>query len=421
MKLFGFELSVKKSLQPVPSGSGGWYPVVREGTAGAWQRGETIEVNTALSHSAVFACVSLISSDIAKLPIAFTSQQSGYWAPGPHPYDPLLRRPNAYQNRQQFVSNWISSKLLHGNAYALKRRNARGTIESLHLLDPRAVEPLVSDDGAIFYRLKTSRLAGVGVDVTVPAREIIHDRGVTPFHPLVGVSPLTAAGLAASQALAIQHGSSKFFENGSRPGGLLTAPGTIQDETAARLKKHWEENYSGENAGRTAVLGDGLKYEALAVTAIDSQLIEQLNFTAQDVCRAFHVPAWKVGAGPSAPYTGVESGNLAYYSDCLQSLIESLELALDDGLDLPPNQRTELDLDHLLRMDTVSRYAAYTSAIGGGWMTPNEARRKESLPPIAGGETCYLQQQNYSLAALASRDQLAAAPATLPAPQGAPA
>lgn len=75
--------------------------------------------------------------------------------------------------------------------------------------------------------------------------------------------------------------------------------------------------------------------------------------------------------------------NLAYYSDCLQALIESLELALDDGLNLPQNQRTELDLDHLLRMDTVTRYAAYTSAIGGGWMAPNEARHK-ILPLLRG-------------------------------------
>jgi len=152
-----------------------------------------------------------------------------------------------------------------------------------------------------------------------------------------------------------------------------------------------------------AVLGDGLRYEALAISAIDSQLIEQLNYTAQDVCRAFHVPAWKIGAGPAAPYSGVEAMNLAYYSDCLQALIENLELSLDDGLNLPLNQRTELDLDQLLRMDTVTRYAAYSSAIGGGWMAPNEARRKESLPPVEGGDSCYLQQQYFSLDELNAR------------------
>lgn len=405
MKIFGYELSLKKSMQPVPNGSGGWFPLIKEGIPGAWQRGETIEAETALAHSAVFACVSLISSDIGKLPIRFTQNTAGYWPTIEHRYDALIRKPNAYQNRPQFVSAWIGSKLLHGNAYALKVRNQNGVIESLHILAPQVVTPLVSTDGGVFYRLKTSNLAGIGEDVTVPAREIIHDRGFAPFHPLVGISPLMAAGLATTQAISIQRDSSRFFQNSSRPGGVLSTPKTMTQEQGDRLKEYWERNYSGENAGRTAVLGDDLKFSPAGVSALDSQLIEQLNFTAQDVARAYRVPAWKIGAGPSAPYTGVESMNLAYYSDCLQSIIEELELALDDGLGLPPNQRTEFDLDHLLRMDTVSRYAAYTSAIGGGWMAPNEARRKEALPPIEGGDTCYLQQQNYALAALARRDK----------------
>lgn len=405
MKIFGFDFgfTVKKSLQAIPS-TGGWFPLVRESSPGAWQAGQTLEADTLLAHSAVFACVSLISSDIGKLPVQIATQRAGYWERQASPFDVLLKKPNLYQNRAQFFAAWASSKLLHGNVYALKTRDARGRITALHLLDPKAVTPLISSDGgAVFYRLNTNHLAGIGSDATVPAREIIHDRGVTPFHPLIGVSPLIAASLGANQALSIQSNSQKFFQNGSRPGGILTAPGEITPATAERLRAHWQENFSGENYGKTAVLGDGLKYEAMTTNAVDAQLIEQLNFTAQDVCRAFHVPAWKIGAGPAAPYTGVEAMNLAYYSDCLQWLIESLELALDEGLDLPSNQRTEFDLDHLLRMDTTTRYSAYTQAIGGGWMKPNEARAREGLPPVEGGDTCYMQQQNFALAALANR------------------
>lgn len=403
MKIFGFELNFKKSLSPVPARSGSWFSLIREGSAGAWQRSETVEVDTALTHSAVFACVSLIASDIAKMPIKFTRNSNGFWQEIAHRYAPLMRQPNAYQNRTQFIASWLSSKLLHGNAYILKVRDGAGFVRSLHLLDPRTVTPLVADSGDIFYRLSKSDLAGVGVNATVPAREIIHDRGFTPFHPLVGVSPLTAAGLAASQAIAIQRNSAVFFENGCRPGGTLSAPGTISKETAERLKQDWQEKYSGQNVGKVAVLGDGLKYEQLSVNAEDAQLIEQLNFTAQDVCRAFHVPAWKIGAGPAAPYTGVEAMNLAYYSDCLQCLIEALELCLDEGLNLPASERTEMDLDHLLRMDTLSRYEAYGKAIGAGWMKPNEARQREGLAPVDGGDTCYMQQQNFALAALTQR------------------
>lgn len=142
MRLFGLKLSIRKSLTPVHSGgwlgnNTSWFPVVSESSAGAWQRGETIEAKTALAHSAVFACVSLIASDIGKLPARFTERQAGYWAPLEHDYDQLIRKPNHYQNRIQFFSEWISSKLLYGNSYVLKTQNSNGKVTALRLLDPR--------------------------------------------------------------------------------------------------------------------------------------------------------------------------------------------------------------------------------------------------------------------------------------------
>lgn len=408
MKIFGLDISKKKAASNLQSvGSGGWFPIVRETYDGAWQQGVEVRQQDMLAHSAVFACVSLIASDIAKLPIQITEKADGIWKGVLSEQDGLLRKPNSYQNRLQFIEQWIGSKLLHGNAYALKRRDAVGRIVGLLLINPERVEPLIAEDGSVFYRLSPNdRLSGITDEgVTVPAREIIHDRMNCFFHPLIGISPLTACALAANQGMSIQKNSVSFFGNNSNPGGVLTAPGAISKETADRLKAHWETNYSGKNAGRVAVLGDGLKYEQMAVTPSDAQLIDQLKWTAESVCTAFHVPAYKIGAGVVPTYGNAEVLNQIYYTDCLQSLIEALELSLDDGLDLPLNQRTELDLDSLLRMDTVTRFQAYTSAIGGGWMAPNEARRKEGMAPVEGGDTCYMQQQDFSLAALAKRDQ----------------
>lgn len=397
MRFFDF-LKRNKSATPVPTNSGGWFPIVRESSPGAWQRDEKIEVETALAHSAVFACASLISNDIGKLPIRISAKKKGVWSEINHELAKLFRKPNRYQNRAQFFAAWALSKLLHGNAYALKERDAAGKVVALHILDPRAVTVLVADDGSVFYQLRQSTLAGIAEEgATAPSREIIHDRGITPYHPLVGVSPLTAAGLAALQGVSIQRNSSKFFENGSQPGGVLTAPGAISKETAERLKADWESKFSGSNFGKTAVLGDGLHYEAMSVSAVDAQLIEQLQFTAQDVCRAFNVPAWKIGAGPAAPYTSNEQMSLSYYSDAVQHLVEAIELCLDDGLDLPATMRSEFDESALLRMDTASRYAAHSSAINAGWITINEVRAREGLSPVKGGDEVYRQMQDRPL------------------------
>jgi len=121
-------------------------------------------------------------------------------------------------------------------------------------------------------------------------------------------------------------------------------------------------------------------------------------------------------------YNNIQALNVEYYSQALQRLIEDAEVCLDEGLGLSESVGTEFDLDGLLRMDSVTQISVLKEAVGAGVMSPNEARAKVDLPPTAGGETPYLQEQNYSLAALAKRDALAdpfnrAAPAPVPQAQ----
>jgi HK97 family phage portal protein len=151
------------------------------------------------------------------------------------------------------------------------------------------------------------------------------------------------------------------------------------------------------------VLGDALKYEAMTIPAQQAQLIEQLEWTARDIAACFHMPLFKVGGPVPANHT-IEALNLQYYSDCLQSLIEQFELCLDEGLRLPAGYSVELDTDQLARMDTAAQIEALNKSVAGGWMAPNEARKARNLRPVVGGDSPMIQQQNYSLAALAKRD-----------------
>lgn len=426
MRLFRLTITREKALQS-PDNRGGWFPIIREPFAGAWQRNIEVDQTAVLAYHAVFACMTLIASDISKLRLRLVGRDSnGVWSETTNPsYSPVLRKPNGYQTRIQFWESYVLSKLSRGNTYVLKVRDGRNVVVGLYVLDPTRVRPLVSDSGEVFYELHEDNLSGLDLNMIVPAREIIHDRFNCLFHPLVGLSPLYACGLAAMQGLKIQQNSLSFFANGARPGGILTAPGKISDETAVRLKDHWEKNYTGDNAGKVAVLGDGLKYEAMTITPEDAQLIEQLKWTSEVVCSVFHIPPYKLGLGTMPTNNNVEALNLEYYTQCLQVLIESAELCLDEGLGIGEafDIGTEFDLDGLLRMDTMSQINALKEAVGAGIMAPDEARRKVDLKPTPGGETPYLQQQNYSLAALAKRDAQddpfgTAAPAApaLPAP-----
>lgn len=409
MRIFGRELTFKRVQgSPPGTGLGGWWPYVKEPYSGAWQNNDTWTNESVLAHYAVYACVTLIANDIGKLrPRLMELGANGIWVETASPaFSPVLKKPNGYQNHIQFKQWWETSKLSQGNAYGLKQRDQRGVVTSIYLLDPCRVLPLVTPDGSVYYQLSSDNLNRVGDGVTVPASEIIHDRMNCLFHPLVGVAPLYACALAACQSLKMQSDSSTFFANGARPGGILSAPGAISDETAARLKAHWDANYTGTNAGKVAVVGDDLKFQQMRMSAVDSQLIEQFKLTAEMICTAFHVPGFKVGVGAMPTGQKIADLNQIYYSDCLQSLIEEWEACMDDGLSLPTAYGVELDLDGLLRMDLGSLVDTLAAAVGGGIMAPDEARARLNMAAVEGGSTPYLQQQNFSLAALAKRDAL---------------
>jgi len=158
------------------------------------------------------------------------------------------------------------------------------------------------------------------------------------------------------------------------------------------------------------------------MTHVEGQMVENLKWSAEVVCSVYHVPPYKVGVGALPSYNNVQALQVEYFGQALQSLIEEAEELLDHELGLGgygTGLGTEFDTENLLRMDSVTAITAIRDAIGAGVMSPNEGRSKLDLKPVEGGESPYLQQQNYSLEALAKRDAQddPFKPATAAAPQ----
>lgn len=406
MGFFGNLFGKKKSLQGVHSG-GGWTPMVQEPYMGAWQKNDELRREDLIAHPAVFSCISLISQDIGKMGILLKKQKGGILVNAPIPKDlVVLKRPNHYQNWQQFLEFWMVCRKLRGNTYVFKIRDVFGQVVRLVLLNPDLVKPLVSDDGQVLYQLSKDKLNGTE-SVIVPASEIIHDRENCFFHPLIGVPAITAYGLSSRLGLSILQNSKTSFGNMSRPSGILTAPGPISPEKAKQASDEWNRNFTGPNIGRTAVVGDGLTYHPISMTASDTQTIEQLKMSNEIICSVLHVPAFKVGYGTIPAGQKVGDLNEIYFSDCLQSPVEAIENLLDDAFDLKARGlEIFLDVDSLLRMDKETKMGIQERGVKASIFTPNEARQQFNLEPLVGGDTVYMQQQNYSLEALSKRDQM---------------
>lgn len=407
---------------------GGVGAVPRETYPGQWQtNGPSRGVpKSPLAHSAVYTCINNIASDISKLPLRVMRPRDSGQGREPHFNHPLTRlfnKPNSYQTSLQFLQHYLASKLWTGNAYVILFRDGRNVVESMHVLDPTTVTPAVTTDGSVWYLVKADRLNRLEADTYIPARDIIHDRAVTLFHPLIGVSPLYAAAVSASIGNNISANSEMFFQNMSRASGTLTAPAEIPPATADRLKREWDNNYSGLGFGKVAVLGSGLEWKPLTINAVDAQLIEQLRFTVEDIGRVYRVPNFMLGE-TKLTYRNSEQLARMYYQGCLSYHIEALEQCFDQKFEVDRGIEIEFDLSPLFRLETDLRYQTHARALTSGIKSINEVRGEEDLPPVKGGEEPRLQMQYVPLSMVngpsGSATPGAPAPAPMPAPMPAP-
>lgn len=372
-----------------------------------FQKGGGIpSMDEARSHAAVYSCVNILSQEIGKLRIrVYREEKDGSRTPlDSGQVSTVLQKPNQYQTRSDFFLNMMSNLLYNGNAYAVAERDTNGRIIGLHPRPVNTTEPwIIPETGEIFYSmikidLDDALFQKAPENFLVPARDMLHLKLDTPGHPLVGVTPLTGCYYAVNQGINIQQNSTSFFKNMSRPSGILTTPNKLGDATAARLKESFGSRNSTENAGKVPVLDNGLTWESMTLSAADSQMIEQYNMSVSDIAMVYRVPLYMLGDLTKTTYTNVEQMQKGFQAGSLGFYTEHIEAALDGFFRLPANQFIEFDLDHAtIRTEFKNRMEGFSRAITGGVMKINEARRKEGLSPVEGGDEIYLQRQNWPL------------------------
>lgn len=349
--------------------------------------GNFVDSHTAESIAAVFACVQALSESTACLPFhVYQCDADGVRVRADnHPLARVLRQPNDYQSGMAFREAMTGDVLLHGNAFARKEYNGAGELVALHPLITRHV---------VVVRLPSGRLAYDYTDLFGNLSrylddEIFHlaDRTEAGWH--LGRSRIAIAREQLGLALAQREHGTSTFRNGSFPLGVLEAPADriISTEQVDRLKHDWALRYSGKhNAGKTPLLQWGIKYNPVTVPLEDMQWIAAQKMTVEEVARIFRVPPTLIQDLSHGTYTNVAELGSQFVRYSLQRWLSMWEAEVSRQL-LGPIARARYHAEHsvdgLLRGNPEARAAFYSSAITAGWMTVDEVRHLENLPPLA--------------------------------------
>jgi HK97 family phage portal protein len=386
-----------------------------------WQRGYD-PIPNATTSAMVEACVSAYSQTIAMCPGDHwrTLDNGGRERVTNSALTRILRRPNSYQTISDFLLNTTRCLFTEGNAYALALRNDRFEISELHLMHPRHCAPRVAENGELFYALGGNDVVDArfgGAKITgAPARDVLHIRLHTPTNPLKGESPLAAVLIDVAMSGAMSAQQLAFYQNQSKPSGILSTDQVLTLEQAKDLREIWNEQTSGLNAGKTPITTAGLKWQAVSASASDAQLADVMKMTEQHIALAFRVPLPILGLGATT-FSSTELLMQQWVASGLGFALNHIEEAFGQLFNLKgqPDEYLEFDTAALLRSALKDRMDALVKGVQGGILAPNEARRSEGYAAVEFGDEPRVQQQVVPLSAWSNPQP------TTPASDAAPA
>lgn len=360
----------------------GWRDIIGPASAAGVQ----VTPQTALGVPAALRAVTLLAGAVASLPLKVYRKTENGREPASENqvYKLLHREPNPMQTPFILKELIMNHLLLNGNFYAYIDWQ-HGKPAALWPLDPAAVT--VEKDintGALTYRVNTAK----GRQALQPA-EVLHVLGITT-DGVTGISPITLAREAIGGAIAeLKHGQS-FFKHGANLSGVLQHPAHLGEEAAEALRKGWREKYSGSsNAGKVAVLEEGMTFAPVSLSNKDSQWLESRQVSVLDVARIFGVPPALLGHLEKASYSSQEAQNIEFLTHSLRPWLSRIEQACNRAFIGHSNLYCEFTTGDLLRTNLKDRYDAYRTALAAGFMSVNEIRQLENLPAVDGGDTIF--------------------------------
>lgn len=352
--------------------------------------GPLVTESTALQNPTVWACVRLISESLATVPLDLyrrAADGSKVEASELGAYSLIHDRPNEHQTAVEWREMMIGQAALTGAGRSRIVRDGRGEPVALVPLLPEFTRCLATSDGAIFFDTRDifgahRRLSREDVfELRYASRNVL-----TPLSP-IGLHRET---IALSESCK-QHGS-KLFTHGARLGGLFSWKPKLSTEQLALYRDSFQATHAGpENQHKFAFLDQDVAFTPMSMSSEDAQFLQTRQYQRAEIAAIYRCPLPMIGDLTHATYSNHEQQALAFVVHTLRPWAVRFEQAIArdllGGLTAGVGVFAEHNLDGLLRGDINARYTAYTRGIQWGFLSPNDVRAMENLPPIEGGQT----------------------------------
>lgn len=343
--------------------------------------GVTVGEAQVMADPTASAAVKLLCGIVATTPLHFYQRAGDERKRAEdHPAEKLVARTaNGWTAAGALRAQLLYDAIHHGRGYALAIKVRGEARELLYLAHGSVTRKVDERSGEPSYEVRLK----AGGSTTYSFREVVD---VAPWH---GRAPAHDARESIARAATMAAHASKLFRNGAKPGGILTIPGKLTELAAKRISDAWNSSFGGENSGRTAVLEENASFESITMSSVDAQFSESLKSTQEDVARHFGVPLVLLNHLDRAVWRNPEQLATQFLQYTAAPIFACLEFAFERALlneDEQDSLFAEFTIDAIVKADIAARFEAYAKAIASRFMTPNEVRRRENLPPHPDGD-----------------------------------
>mgnify|MGYP003630332553 FL=1 len=353
--------------------------------------GSGIPVNndTALTFSAVWAAIRILSESVAQLPISLIEREENGDKINRtnHPlYNLLHNKPNEYITYFSFIQKIMVDLCLNGNSYVKIERNGAGRPVALYPIDFDNIEIREYEDKYYYFNSETGE--------AIEYEEMLHFKTMSQ-DGMIGLSPIDTCANSISWGLGLEAYGNSYFSNGAKVSGVLETDRALSTEAVDRLRNSFDNNYSKiGDSNKTLILEEGLKFNSISMSNEASQFLASRQFSIEEVCRIFNVPPHMLADLSKSSFSNIQEQSREFVQYSLQPYLSMIEQEMTNKL-FKKNETgklfVEFNVNALLRGNPKDRAEYYRTMLNIGAISINEIRQKENMNRVEEGDSLFMQ------------------------------